>query len=90
MCDDPEDYDNLLDDISAINDLTRFDDLNVGHNFGDKKLRQSAVTPTDTLVNRIVGPRKDQLPNPRNVVTLFQKTLSPNVSFQMKSIGILC
>ena len=81
-----EDYETLLDDVSSMNDLTRFDDLNAGHKFEDKKLRQISTTSeaSETLINRTVGPRRDQLPRTKNVVTVFKPLLYPNVSIQSK------
>ena len=82
-----EDYETLLDDVSSMNDLTRFDDLNAGHKFEDKqKPRQISTTSeaSETLINRTVGPRRDQLPRPKNAVTVFKPLLYPNVSIQSK------
>ena len=44
---EPDNFDSLLDDIDSINELTKFDDLNIGHDFAAMRRLQNA-RPTTT------------------------------------------
>ena len=85
---DENNFDFLLDDLDTINDLTKFDDLNLGHKpeiVAAQRCQTSTTSRGNVVVeeqaetvvhyNKFVGRGQDFVPEPQKLATVFRETL---------------